>query len=98
MKLYVCQPMEGKTKEEILETRNKAVEFAEQKLGGKPDVLCYQFEHDPDAPVFDFGWSLNMMDWADVVCFCKGWEDDKACWFEHLTAKHDFDVVVIYAE
>ena len=38
-KLFISQPMAGKTDEEIKETRKKAIEYAELLLGEKVEVI-----------------------------------------------------------
>ena len=38
-KLFISQPMAGKTDEDIKETRKKAIEYAELLLGEKVEVI-----------------------------------------------------------
>lgn len=46
-KLFISQPMAGKTDEEIKETRKKAIEYAELLLGEKVEVIESFFEGAP---------------------------------------------------
>lgn len=88
-KLFISQPMKGKTDEEILETRAKAIESAERNLGEPVEVIDSFFQSAPaDArPLWFLGKSLELLSTADVAYFAKGWEDARGCRIESLCAK-----------
>ena len=46
-KLFISQPMRGKTDEEILAVRQKAIESAERNLGEKVEVIDSFFRNAP---------------------------------------------------
>lgn len=87
-KLFISQPMRGKTKEEILAVRKKAIESAEHHLGEKVEVIDSYFENAPaDArPLWYLGKSLELLSTADVVYFANGWENYRGCRIENTCA------------
>ncbi len=87
-KLFISQPMRGKTNEEILAVRQKAIESAERNLGEKVEVIDSFFKDAPaDAnPLFFLGKSIELMADADVVYFAKGWEEARGCRIERICA------------
>ena len=87
-KLFISQPMRGKTDAEILKEREVAVECAEEMLGEPVEVIDSFFQCAPvDAsPLWFLGKSLELMATADVVYFAKGWEDFRGCRIENTCA------------
>lgn len=62
-KLFISQPMRGKTDEEILAERKKAIESAERNLGEPVEVIDSFFQNAPaDArPLWFLGKSLELL-------------------------------------
>ncbi len=87
-KLFISQPMKGKTDEEIIEVRQKAIESAEKHLGEKVEVIDSFFQNAPhDAkPLWFLGKSLELLSTADVVYFADGWSNYRGCRIEHTCA------------
>ena len=87
-KLFVSQPMRGKTNEEILAERQKAVCAAEKFLGEKVEVIDSFFAGAPAdrKPLWYLGESLKLLATADVVYFAKGWNEARGCRVEKLSA------------
>ena len=87
-KLFISQPMRGKTDEEILETREKAIKKAEKQVGEPVEVIDSFFQEAPaDAkPLWFLGKSLELLSGADVAYFAQGWEDARGCVIEHDSA------------
>lgn len=85
-KLFISQPMNGKTDEEILEVRKIAIERAEKLLGEPMEVIDSFFQFDaPDnvnSGMWFLGKSLELLAAADVVYFAKGWEKARGCLIE----------------
>lgn len=88
-KLFISQPMNGKTDEEILATREKAIKSAEEMLGEPVEVIDSFFQNAPaDArPLWFLGKSLELLATADVAYFAEGWKDARGCRIEHECAK-----------
>ena len=87
-KLFISQPMRGKTDEEILSVRQKAIESAERHLGEKVEVIDSFFRDAPvDAnPLWYLAKSLELLSTADVVYFAKDWENARGCRIENTCA------------
>ncbi len=96
-KLFVSQPMNGKTDEEILAVREKAIKSAEEKLGESVEVIDSFFQNAPAnaRPLWFLGKSLELLSTADVAYFAKGWENARGCKIENTCAiEYGIDVVV----
>ena len=101
MKLFISQPMRGKTNEEILAVRAKAIESAERNLGEKVEVIDSFFKNAPvDAkPLWYLAKSLELLSTADVVYFAKDWEKYRGCRIENICAcEYGIDVIEDYRE
>lgn len=100
-KLFISQPMRGKTDEEILAERKKAIESAERKLGEPVEVIDSFFQNAPvDArPLWFLGKSLELLSTADIAYFAKGWEDARGCRIENQCAiEYGIEVIEDYTE
>ena len=87
-KLFISQPMNGKTDEEIKAEREIAIRNAQEIIGEEVEVIDSFFEKAPhDArPLWFLGKSLELMATADVVYFVEGWKDARGCRIEHECA------------
>ena len=87
-KLFISQPMKGKTDEEILAVREQAIKSAKDMLGEEVEVIDSFFQNAPaDArPLWFLGKSLELLSTADVVYFAKGWEEARGCRIENTCA------------
>lgn len=85
MKIFISQPMRGKTDEEILAERSKAIETVKEKYNANVEVIDSFFQNAPaDAkPLWFLGKSLELLSSADVAVFCEGWKDARGCRIEH---------------
>ena len=99
MKAFISQPMNGKTNEEIKSERQKAVDSLKKKYGNDIEIIDSFFENAPhDAkPLWFLGKALEMLSTADVVYFCKGWENARGCKIENLCAlEYGLEVIEDY--
>ncbi len=87
-KLFISQPMRGKTDEEILAVREKAIKAAEKLIGEPVEVIDSFFQQAPvDAkPLWFLGKSLELLSTADVAYFAHGWNNFRGCKIEHTCA------------
>lgn len=100
-KLFISQPMRGKTDEEILAERKKAIESAERNLGEPVEVIDSFFQNAPaDArPLWFLGKSLELLSTADIAYFAKGWEDARGCRIENQCAiEYGIEVIEDHTE
>ena len=98
MKLFISQPMKGKTDEEILKVRERAIESAKKYLDANEEIEVIDsfFQNAPaDArPLWFLGKSLELLSTADVAYFAKGWENARGCRIEN-TCAIDYGIEVI---
>lgn len=87
-KLFISQPMRGKSDAEILATRQKAVDMAQERLGEDVEVIDSFFQSAPAnaRPLWFLGKSLELMATADLVFFAAGWQQTRGCQIEHQSA------------
>lgn len=87
-KLFISQPMRGKTDEEIIATREKAIRMAERRLGESVEVIDSFFKgvSAKAKPLWYLGESLKLMAEADVIFFAKGWYEARGCKIERACA------------
>lgn len=95
-KLFISQPMRGKTDEEILKEREQAINTAKAYLDDDVEVIDSFFKDAPvDAkPLWFLGESIKLLAEADVAYFANGWEETRGCVIEHQCALA-YDVTVI---
>lgn len=81
-KLFISQPMKGKTNEEIEAERAKAV------LNDDVEVIDSFFKDAPvDArPLWFLGKSIELLSVADAAYFAKDWDKYRGCKIEHTCA------------
>lgn len=74
-KLFISQPMKGKTDEEIEAERAKAVEEAKAVLNDDVEVIDSFFKDAPvDArPLWFLGKSIELLSVVDAAYFAKDW-------------------------
>lgn len=87
-KLFISQPMSGKTDEEILTERDEAIKSAKETFGDDVEVIDSFFQGAPvDArPLWFLGKSLELLSTADIAYFAHGWADARGCVIEHICA------------
>ena len=97
-KLFISQPMRGKSDQEILRERETAIKSAEKLVGGPVEVIDSFFQSAPvDAkPLWFLGKSLELLSNADIAYFATGWEGARGCKIEHTCAE-EYGVRIIEA-
>lgn len=105
-KAMLSQPMAGKTDEQIVATRNKAIEYL-TGLGYKIVNTLFTDEWYSDKsmkergvkqiPLCFMAKSLENMCLCDTVYFCEGWEKTRGCKIEHAAAVA-YGLEVLYEE
>lgn len=95
-KLFISQPMRGKSDEQIKKEREEAIKKASEILNEEILVIDSFFEKAPvDAkPLWFLGKSLELLADADCVYFAPGWEDARGCRIEHECAK-EYGITII---
>lgn len=87
-KLFISQPMRGKSDEEILKEREEAIKKAKEVCGEEVEVIdsFFQSAQANARPLWFLGKSLELLSTADIAYFAPGWEDARGCKIEHLCA------------
>lgn len=98
-RLFISQPMRGKTDEEILAVRERAIESAKHYLGNDLEVIDSFFQNidipaEADRALWCLGKSLELLATADAAYFVMGWENYRGCKIENLCAlEYGIDVI-----
>lgn len=90
LKVMISQPMQGKSKEEILSVREKAKRYIEDFCGHNVvDTYDESFREmeGKNTALLSLAKSLERMAECDAVYFCKGWRDARGCRVEFHVAK-----------
>ena len=94
-KAMISQPMNGKTEEEIVETREQAIKALTEKGYEIVNTLFtdewYSKEKMEERgvvqiPLCFLAKSLEYMSLCHAAYFCKGWENARGCKIEHDAA------------
>lgn len=96
-RVFISQPMAGKSREEILSERDRLLAEAE-KTSGELLVLIDSYLGDAAAnsgkPLLWLSKSLEIMSGADLVVFAPGWEEARGCAIEHRCAQeYGYDIL-----
>ena len=87
-KLFISQPMNGKTDEEILAEREDAITKAKELVGEEVEVIdTFYTDFSSDAKPLEYlARSIADLAKADVAYFAKGWDEKRGCKIEHECA------------
>ncbi len=98
MKIFISQPMKGKTNEEIKTERERLIAKAREHYGEDIEVIDSFFENAPaDArPLWFLGKSLELLSTADVAVFAPDWESARGCRVEnHCAIMYGIEVLEV---
>lgn len=98
-KLFISQPMKGRSEEEIINDRRACIKYAQEMLGEDVEVIDSFFQGAPaDAkPLWYLGESLKLLAQADIAYFAAGWVDARGCKIEHTCAA-EYGIPIIEAD
>ena len=88
-RLFICQPMRGKTEEQILAEREQAIARAMELLGEEAEVINSFFQgvcFEGNKPLYLLAKSLELLATADVIYCAPGHEKARGCRIEKLCA------------
>lgn len=88
-KLFISQPMNGKSEEQIITERENAIKEAEKIIGEEMETIeTFYTDFAPDAKPLEYlGRSICDLAKADIVYFAEGWQNARGCKIEHECAK-----------
>lgn len=87
-KLFISQPMNGKSKDEIINERKHAIAIVKNILGEDVEELDTYFDDFPEnaKPLEYLARSLEYLAKADIAYFAPGWQNARGCRIEHTCA------------
>lgn len=106
MKAMLSQPMAGKTNEEIIATRERAIAVLKERGYEIINTLFTDEWYSQEAmkergveniPLCFLAKSLENMSLCHAAYFCKGWENARGCRIEHEAAKA-YGMTIIYED
>lgn len=102
VKIFISQPMGGRTKEEILSERSKAISILKNDiefLGQNIEIADSYFEnYKPDngcVPLKHLAKSIELLADADILLCIGDWENARGCKIEHECAK-EYGIKIMY--
>ena len=106
MKAMLSQPMTGKSDEEIINTRNRAIAALTERGYEIVNTLFTDEWYSQKSmkergveniPLCFLAKSLENMSLCHAAYFCKGWENARGCRIEHEAAKA-YGMTIIYED
>jgi len=102
-KIMLSQPIAGKTEEEIVETRNNAINVLQNDYEIVNTLFTDKWYNKEQMekrgvvqiPLCFLAKSIENMANCHTVYFCKGWENTRGCKIEHDVAKA-YGLEIIY--
>lgn len=85
-RVFISQPMHGKSDVEIMEARAAAARAAQDYLGEQIELLDTFWANDRSGPLTLLGRSIMVLAQADLAVFCPGWDRARGCKIEHTCA------------
>jgi hypothetical protein len=102
-KIMISQPMAGKSKEEIIECRNKFLQFAKENNYEVVNTLFTDEWYSKESmikrgviniPIQFLAKSIENMSLCNVAYFAKGWEKARGCKIEHeIALKYGIEII-----
>lgn len=90
MKIFISQPMFGKTDEQIRQEREELIKQIEEDGNEYLDSIVadgLEEVNNDSIGLFYLGKSLEIMSKADEVWFMNGWDKSRGCKIEYQVAK-----------
>lgn len=101
LRVFISQPMNGKTNEEIERVRKNAINNIKNNCSDQEiEVIDSFFKDAPDVKtkgLYYLGKSLELLATADVAYFAGDWENYRGCRIEYEAAI-DYGLDVLYVE
>ena len=101
MKIFISQPMRGKSDAEIKAEREHLISKAKEHFGEDVEVIDSFFENAPaDArPLWFLGKSLELLSTADAAVFASDWDQARGCRIENACAiEYGIPMVEVYSK
>lgn len=87
MKVFISQPMRGKTDEEIQTERDRILIDLKSRFDGPvieiPSYFPDFYHNHINDPVYMLALSIKLLSDADLAVFAPGWDGARGCKIEH---------------
>lgn len=95
-RIFISQPMRGKTDDEIKQERQRIVDACVREYGKDTEIIDSFFEGSPHdvKPAWFLGKSIELLPTADAAYFADGWYNARGCRIEHQVAV-DYGIKII---
>lgn len=99
LKVFISQPMKGKTDEQIKTERQIGIEKIKEQFNDDIEILDTFFNIVPDEtktpkPLWFLGKSIQFLGEADIAYFIGEWRNYRGCRIENAVAK-EYGIKVI---
>lgn len=96
MKIFISQPMNGLSEDEIKRTRLN-IEQRIKQLFGNVDIINSFYLEGGLKPLFNLGRSIQLLSEADIAYFAPGWSKARGCRIEYMCAS-DYGIDILFEE
>ena len=96
MKVMICQPMNGKSEEQIRQERDELVNKIQEEGDTYIDTIFQnEVPEGYDIPIYYLAKSIETIAYADKIIFMNGWDKARGCIIEHEVAT-SYDKIISY--
>lgn len=97
-KVFISQPMKGKSDGEIKAVREDLIKKIKERFG-EVEIMDTYFENAPYdvRPLWYLAKSLEALSRADIAYFAKDFDKNRGCTIEHLCAR-EYGITIVYEE
>ena len=96
MKVMICQPMNGKSEEQIRQERDELINKIQEEGDTYIDTIFQnEVPEGYDIPIYYLAKSIETIAYADKIIFMDGWDKARGCLIEHEVAT-SYDKIISY--
>ena len=96
MKVMICQPMSGKSEEQIRQERDELINKIQEEGDTYIDTIFQdEVPEGYDIPIYYLAKSIETIASADKIIFMDGWDKARGCLIEHEVAT-SYDKIISY--
>ncbi len=100
-KIFISQPMKGKSEEDIKKERNHLIKKVKENYGDDIEIIDFYFDDfdtEKWSPLRYLSESIKLLSEADIAVFAKDWESARGCKIEHECAiEYGIEVIESYS-
>lgn len=93
MRVFISQPMRGRSDEEILKERKSIMEKIRKRHPDAEEIQSF-FGDSHYGPLICLGKSIELLAEADFAAFASGWDSARGCRIEYQCCM-EYDIPVV---